>query len=129
MPDANTYLDQEFVRNQRERLERLRAQLLGAEAKISAAERSSRDQLGSEPQDEEDRAELAIEDESRHELSYADEQRLRHVERALRKIDDGTYGLSDLSGSRIPKPRLEAVPEAILTVEEEREAEKKRAQE
>ena len=40
-------------------------------------------------------------------------------ERALQKIADGTYGYSDRSGEPIPKLRLEAMPEATLTVEEE----------
>ena len=47
------------------------------------------------------------------------ERRLEHVERALQKIEEGTYGLSDESGEPIPKGRLEAVPEAIRTVEEQ----------
>ena len=45
--------------------------------------------------------------------------RLARIKRALEKIDDGTYGASDESGETIPRDRLEAVPEAIFTVEEE----------
>jgi DnaK suppressor protein len=41
------------------------------------------------------------------------------IERALAKIDEGTYGRSDLSGDPIPKARLDAVPEAVLTIQEE----------
>jgi DnaK suppressor protein len=48
-----------------------------------------------------------------------EEHRLRAIERALAKIDEGTYGLSDLSGDPIPKGRLEAMPEAVLTIQEE----------
>ena len=44
--------------------------------------------------------------------------RLSAIRRALEKIEDGTYGLSDESGKSIPKARLEAVPESALTVEE-----------
>lgn len=40
------------------------------------------------------------------------------VERALAKIEDGTYGFSDLSGEPIPKERLDAMPHATMTVEE-----------
>jgi RNA polymerase-binding transcription factor DksA len=40
------------------------------------------------------------------------------VERALAKLEDGTYGLSDLSGDPIPKERLDAMPHAAMTVEE-----------
>jgi len=52
-------------------------------------------------------------------IDAVEEQRLRAIERALAKIDEGTYGLSDLSGDPIPKARLEAMPEAVLTIQEE----------
>jgi DnaK suppressor protein len=44
-------------------------------------------------------------------------RRLKIVERALQKIDEGTYGICDDTGDLIPKERLEAVPEAIYTIE------------
>jgi DnaK suppressor protein len=44
--------------------------------------------------------------------------RLAAVERALRRVDDGTYGRSIRSGLPIPDARLEADPSAELTVEE-----------
>jgi DnaK suppressor protein len=47
--------------------------------------------------------------------------RLGAVERAEARLAAGTYGLSVLSGEPIPDERLEAVPAAELTVEEERE--------
>jgi DnaK suppressor protein len=55
-------------------------------------------------------------------------QRLRHeleaVERAERRVDAGTYGLSVESGERIPDERLEAYPMAERTVEEQRRYER-----
>jgi DnaK suppressor protein len=45
---------------------------------------------------------------------------LAAVERAEARLAAGTYGLSILSGDPIPDERLEAVPTAELTVEEER---------
>jgi DnaK suppressor protein len=53
-------------------------------------------------------------------------RRLGEVDRALQKIEEGTYGLSDDSGESIPKGRLEAVPEAIRTVEEQQRFEQER---
>jgi RNA polymerase-binding transcription factor DksA len=44
---------------------------------------------------------------------------LTRIERAFEKIEDGTYGLSDRSGEPIPVERLEAIPYATLTVDEE----------
>jgi DnaK suppressor protein len=46
-------------------------------------------------------------------------ERLALVERALSKIREGTYGVSDVSGRRIPKERLDATPEAINTLAEQ----------
>jgi DnaK suppressor protein len=44
--------------------------------------------------------------------------RLAAIERALVRIDKGTYGTSVRSGKPIPDARLEADPAAELTVEE-----------
>jgi DnaK suppressor protein len=45
---------------------------------------------------------------------------LAAVERAEQRLAAGTYGVSVESGKPIPDARLEAVPTADLTVEEER---------
>lgn len=47
------------------------------------------------------------------------EQILARIERALEKIEEGTYGLSDRSGKPIPKERLEVLPYATETVDEQ----------
>ena len=46
--------------------------------------------------------------------------RLDAIERALRRLDEGTYGRSVRSGEPIPDERLEANPAAELTIEEAR---------
>jgi DnaK suppressor protein len=48
--------------------------------------------------------------------------RLDTIGRALKRLDEGTYGRSVLSGEPIPDARLEADPAAELTVEEARTA-------
>ena len=50
--------------------------------------------------------------------------RLDAIERALHRLDDGTYGKSIRSGEPIPDERLEADPAAELTIEEARAAER-----
>jgi len=50
--------------------------------------------------------------------------RLDAIERALRRLDEGTYGRSIRSGEPIPDERLEADPAAELTIEEARAAER-----
>jgi DnaK suppressor protein len=75
-----------------------------------------------EPADEEDPANLASElYEDELDQGLADELReeLAAVERAEARLADGTYGLSIESGKPIPDERLEAVPTAERTVEEE----------
>jgi DnaK suppressor protein len=52
-------------------------------------------------------------------LEAADDDRLSNIERALQKIADGTYGLSDASGAPIPIERLEVAPEALYTLAEQ----------
>jgi DnaK suppressor protein len=46
--------------------------------------------------------------------------RLAAIDRALRRLDDGSYGRSVRSGVPIPAERLDADPAAELTVEEAR---------
>lgn len=42
------------------------------------------------------------------------ERVLERTERALAKLDDGTYGLCDSCGDPIPAGRLRALPEGVL---------------
>lgn len=44
------------------------------------------------------------------------ETKLEHVERALAKLDAGTYGVCDACGGAIPPARLQARPESTLCV-------------
>src|ERR671922_2493729 len=79
----------------------------------------------SEPADEYDPANQAA-DLYQDELDEGLEQNLRDqlaaVERAEQRLARGTYGLSVASGRPIPDERLEAVPSAELTADEERGA-------
>ncbi len=47
------------------------------------------------------------------------ERILGKVNRALEKVDEGTYGQSDIDGTPIPLERLEALPYALTTVDQE----------
>jgi DnaK suppressor protein len=58
------------------------------------------------------------------ELTTQEFQVLRQVERALEKIEDGTYGVCDISGEDIPKARLEAMPYAVTTVKSQEKLER-----
>jgi DnaK suppressor protein len=51
-------------------------------------------------------------------LAEQERRILEEIEHALDKMDDGTYGLSEVSGQPIPYERLLAVPWARASVEE-----------
>jgi DnaK suppressor protein len=77
----------------------------------------------SEPADEYDPANRAsdlYQDELDEGLADDLREQLAAVKRAESRLAAGTYGLSIESGLPIPDERLEAVPTAELTVEEER---------
>jgi DnaK suppressor protein len=57
-------------------------------------------------------------------LAEAERLLLQQIDRALRKIEDGTYGVSELSGEPIGADRLRAVPWARLTAPEQEELER-----
>jgi DnaK suppressor protein len=44
------------------------------------------------------------------------EERLERVDRALEKLDEGSYGICDACGEPIPHPRMQAMPESVLCV-------------
>ncbi len=49
---------------------------------------------------------------------------LKNIDRALEKIEEGTYGLCDLTGEEISKKRLDAIPYATMTIEAQTKLEK-----
>ena len=49
---------------------------------------------------------------------------LRQIDRALEKIQEGTYGVCDITSEEIPMKRLEAIPYATMTVKAQEKFEK-----
>jgi DnaK suppressor protein len=119
MSDQKGTLSQDFLEQQRERLDALRQTLLGGEESTIASGRVDQEQHGSEAEEFEDAAQAMAQQEINQNLRNVNDRRISDIERALQKIADGTYGFSDLSGDPIPVERLKAVPEAILTVAEQ----------
>ncbi len=107
-----------FLEHQKRRLNALRAELRTAR---EAQDREKKDAQasGAEAREyEEDAQHLNLVD-LEQDLESRTASRLEQIERALQKIADGTYGLSDASGQPIPIDRLEAAPEAIYTLAEQ----------
>ncbi|MGE9267080.1 MAG: TraR/DksA family transcriptional regulator [Verrucomicrobiales bacterium] len=54
-------------------------------------------------------------------LLAKEQDSLHEIEAALQRIEEGRYGICELSGEKIPQPRLEAIPFARLTVAKQSE--------
>jgi DnaK suppressor protein len=103
---ARKLLREERQRIQRE-LEELRSENSG-DGELSTVDQHTAD-AGSE----------LLEDERVQSMIDRLERELEAVDRAMQRVKDGTYGLSIESGKPIPDARLEAVPHAERTVEEQ----------
>jgi DnaK suppressor protein len=117
---ASNYLDQEFIAQQKQRLQDLKAELERVRDGLEEDQRFRAEEEEDFTQhDSGDMSQSLFTREVDATVEQQVERRLENVERALQKIDEGTYGLSDDSGDPIPKGRLEAVPEAVRTVDEQ----------
>ena len=98
----------------------LHAQAEQLRGEIGEAERSAaalqRDTVGEGSGDEADAGSKTFERE--HEMSLSNNSRdlLHQVQRALARLEDGSYGRCERCGETIPKPRLQAFPRATLCV-------------
>jgi len=107
-----------FLEDKRRQLLALRAVLKRALDSQESEEKAA-EELSSEAHENEEEAQKLAMLELDQNLASRTTARLGHIERALQKIDEGTYGVSDASGKPIPVERLNAVPEAIYTIEEQ----------
>ncbi len=123
MSNQNATLNLEFIEQQRKRLDALRRQILGGEQEENEQERFFQEAHIDEAHEPEEVAQGMAQNEINQAVYDTNRRRLRNIERALQKIDEGSYGLSDRSSMPIPKARLETTPEAILTLDEERREE------
>src|SRR5215216_6561046 len=96
--------------------DRLEAELEGIRSRSMDVEGSLPDEGESGDEDTADLAAAMMDKEI--DLSVEDEimDLLSAIDHALEKIEDGTYGICDISGEAIPKSRLELIPWASLTV-------------
>ncbi|MFD8387316.1 TraR/DksA family transcriptional regulator [Streptomyces sp. NPDC059679] len=93
---------------------RLRTEILASEQAITGLMRDSGDGAG------DDQADTGTKNITReHELALAGNARemLLQTERALERLDAGTYGLCENCGNPIGKARMQAFPRATLCVE------------
>src|SRR5215207_6574373 len=126
-PVHNEELDQEFVERQRERLIELREELLRIRDGVEEDQRDlGEDEEDFTEHDSGDMSQSLFTREMDATVEQQVERRIGEIDRALKKIEEGTYGICDDTGEKIPKGRLEAVPEAIYTVEAQQRRERER---
>lgn len=123
MNTSDDELTAAFVEQQRARLEQLRDHYLRGTSRAEAENQDLGQHHRNEVQDSGDEGAIEAERTKVDVFSAKNTDRLDAIRRALEKIDEGTYGYSDDSGEPIGRARLEAVPEACHTVDEEAERE------
>jgi DnaK suppressor protein len=117
---ASSYLDREFIAQQKQRLQELKAELERVRDGLEEDQRfRAEEEEDFTEHDAGDMSQSLFTREVDATVEQQVERRFQAVERALQKIEEGTYGLSDDSGEPIPRGRLEAMPEATRTVEEQ----------
>jgi DnaK suppressor protein len=119
MNDKTSGSEKAFLDRQHARLLKLRAEISRTIEAEEAEESEVQEQsLGGAQEAEDDAQRLSLLD-VEGTIVRQNMERLPMIERALAKIEDGTYGFSDSSGKPIPRERLEAMPEAINTADED----------
>jgi len=118
-----------FLKQQKQRLMALRDSILDSMAGVA------KDTLRSRPEGSEasafgmhqaDAGSDAYDKDFALSLLSQEQDALYEIEEALKRIDNGTYGVCEMSSKPIPHPRLEALPFARFTVECQTEIEKGR---
>ncbi|RDG33717.1 TraR/DksA family transcriptional regulator [Streptomyces corynorhini] len=101
---------------------RLQAEITASETSLAGLMRDSGDGAG------DDDADTGTKNITReHEMSLAANARemLEQTERALLRLDAGTYGLCEICGKPIGKARMQAFPRATLCVEDKQKQERR----
>ena len=100
--------------------ERLKADREAIESRIATNRRGIQETVREESGvgDFEDEADLIYEREAEIDENARDREELARINRALERVEQGTYGLSEVSAKPIPIERLEALPYATTLVDE-----------
>ena len=112
---SSSHLTRNQLARFEERLQRERARLLGH----TSTSGTPAEMPGlADPGDAADVAEVQVERSTQNTLTEGERAQLAQVNRALAKLEAGSYGLSDVTGEPIPLARLEALPWATTNVED-----------
>ena len=115
-------MDQEFVERMKQKLLDMKSEIL---QKLVSEDEEFRDIVDKD--DSKDLVDIASSDIDKRTLEALGTQeirRLRLIESALARIENGKYGVCLKSGKPIPTERLEAIPYALYRIEEQNELER-----
>lgn len=111
----------------KKKLAKYKEMLLKSKAEIlHEIELENENIMYSEQGDLVDIADVVINNEIMNRLSDMDFEKIKLIDRALEKIDEGTYGVCEGTGKTIPEARLNAIPWTPYTVEYAEQVEKQR---
>ncbi len=116
-------MDNEFVERMKSKLLDLKREIL---ENLAAEDQEFREIAASD--DSKDLVDIASTDIDKRligALGAQEVKRLRLIEAALARIENGKYGICLKSGKPIPKERLEAIPYALYRVEYQNEIERR----
>ncbi|MDR2246585.1 MAG: TraR/DksA family transcriptional regulator [Treponema sp.] len=108
-------MDQDFVERMKKSLSDLKAEIT---AKLVTSSEDFKEIVeGMDPKDMADVASDDIDRKMIEALGAQELKRLRLIDSALTRIQQGKYGLCVKCGKRIPQGRLDAIPYALMCVE------------
>jgi DnaK suppressor protein len=119
-PESSPY-SPEFLEEMRQILLQMKRELL---RDVSKSVKAESDHLKYDVGDFYDHASQDRERELALTLSDRERERLFLINDALRRIDEGTYGICEVTGEKIGEERLRALPFTKLSVEAQEELEK-----
>ena len=107
------------------KLKEIRTELVGMRDDILDTVRKHQVEEGVDNGDSVDQASQSIEKELMFELSDNERGTLDMIDAAIRKIDNGTYGVCEATQKPISRARLEAIPYARYSIEYQNQLENK----
>ncbi|MBI2522218.1 MAG: TraR/DksA family transcriptional regulator [Bdellovibrio sp.] len=114
MSQMNKHFDNEFIVQQKNRLLEMRREVLN---KIHAQDKEDIAVPPEEMIEEGDIAQTFLSQELSFELRERELRRLREIDTALAKIEDGTYGICEETDEPISRKRLEKMPWTRLSIQ------------
>lgn len=108
-------MDQDFIQKMKGSLEELKNEIID---KLKVGSEDFREIVdGIEAKDEVDKASDDIDRKMLETLGAQDLKRMRLIDSALTRIEQGKYGLCMKCNKKIPTERLEAIPYALMCIE------------